>query len=187
MDDLMTAHLANIYKRETRELHALGFNMKLEIDVQESETRINYRRLRVGDPSAYDFSIPYAVRSSKHTIGWGNLMAIAVDNEILNLPKAERPKTNGQNEWISLEVGFVATASVKLDLYEGKNLVRSDAGIMRIPISMSSPHYLGVNAVINSTSPELLEDDQEPFNWRVCGLFCRVAQDYPNDVATKTK
>ncbi|KAJ2393410.1 hypothetical protein GGI23_005044 [Coemansia sp. RSA 2559] len=188
LDDLMTPYLAKLYKHAIADLSAQGFRLHLEIDVQKAGSKDDYSLSKIGDPAAYDYTIPFLVRNSKYAIlrSTNINMALAKGQDgipTLSGSRRELATSVGASQWLAVEFGFVVNANVKVDLYKGGRIVDSDSGMMQIPVAVSSPHYFGVQSMMNAISGEVDAQEEEPFRWRVCDLFYIADWNNANDIA----
>ncbi|KAJ1663054.1 hypothetical protein EV178_005357 [Coemansia sp. RSA 1646] len=189
MDELMTPYLAKLYKQGVGSLNTHGLRMHLEINVQGSNTKDDFERLKLGNPEAYDYTIPYNVRDARYSV-WKLANTIVAlkktrDGEIMTGGIKDGFGGNLFSQWLALEFGFVVNANIKIGLYKDNQLIDSDSGMMQIPIAISSPHYLGMQALIDAVAAG--KQAEEPFRWRVCDLFYAAALNNANEVFMANK
>ncbi|KAJ1769170.1 hypothetical protein LPJ74_004286 [Coemansia sp. RSA 1843] len=187
MDELMSPYLAKLYKNAAADLDAQGLRMKLDIDVQRQGAKDNYAWLKIGDPEAFDYTIPYSIRNKKYVVGRAVQLVTAVNKNQDNAP-GSAGSTPGHNvtafnQWVALEFGFVVKANVKADLYKGNHIIDGDSGMMEIPVAISTPHYVGIQNMANAVSAGEETETEEPFRWRVSDLFYITGQNNATNIA----
>ncbi|KAJ2555750.1 hypothetical protein EV175_002191 [Coemansia sp. RSA 1933] len=190
MSELMTPYLATIYKHACKNMQSDGYRIHLDIDVQESKSLSDYGLIKMGDPEAFDYTIPYTTRKAKYIVNSSESLAIAFPRNMDGI-NPSNGQDQGQNQsysrlWIGFEYGFVVNAKVKVDLYKGTRIVDSDTGTMRIPVSVSSPHYPSVKSVMTALSGNKEDQVDEPFRWRVSDLFHLADQNNASNIAKAT-
>ncbi|KAJ1663030.1 hypothetical protein IW140_005773 [Coemansia sp. RSA 1813] len=191
MNRLMTPYLAKLYKNAVDDLDAQGFHMKLKIDVEGSDAINDFEWLQQGHPEGHDYTIPYSVRNAKYGIGKSVKLKVAIKRN-----KDGKPVSSGLNRefgggvfatWLAFEYGFVVKTNVKVELYKHNRIVDSDSGMMQIPVAVSSPHYFGMQAMMDAVSGGENVQSEEPFRWKVCDLFYIADRNNADSIAKENE
>ncbi|KAJ2373889.1 hypothetical protein IW150_003389 [Coemansia sp. RSA 2607] len=173
IDQIMSPHLARVYRRALENIKAQGFQLKINVEntlaPQQGGQMIN-----IGPPDSFNKSVPFSRRLDRYAFKYSQGMCVSVPRpnrqDSANSTFSNQVKST-VNEWTSIELWYKVPATVKVDLWKGNKLIDSDRGKIEIPITFSTPFYEGIMNLGRAFKEGEDASDLEPFRWFISDIF----------------
>ncbi|KAJ1833001.1 hypothetical protein LPJ73_007940 [Coemansia sp. RSA 2703] len=173
IDQIMSPHLARVYRRALENIKAQGFQLKINVEntlaPQQGGQMIN-----IGPPDSFNKSVPFSRRLDRYAFKYSQGMCVSVPRpnrqDSANATFSNQVKST-VNEWTSIELWYKVPATVKVDLWKGNKLIDSDRGKIEIPITFSTPFYEGIMNLGRAFKEGEDASDLEPFRWFISDIF----------------
>ncbi|KAJ2608589.1 hypothetical protein H4S08_004397 [Coemansia sp. RSA 1365] len=170
LEQLMTLDLYKFYSYALANMEESGYRIRIKA-TNIHNAKMEGIRLLCGPPMAFDASISAQQRVSEFKYIF-SLMILAAEPRDADVSKSIKPK-HTVSEY-GYEVWFDVTANIEISLSLNGKVIDKDKGEIRIPLSLSTPHYFinkGFPIIWKDRAPEYAEEGMIPFQWRLTDIF----------------